>query len=109
MLPVPVRNGAWPTTCAGERFQATTLSYAVLAQHTGRMLACMSRLAAEAPVLVRADGPVGRLTLNRREKRNALDRKGRGNGYSGGLSACRRLRDLAVATHGCPRGHVCVP
>jgi enoyl-CoA hydratase/carnithine racemase len=36
------------------------------------MLACMSRLAAEAPVLVRADGSVARLTLNRPEKRNAL-------------------------------------
>jgi enoyl-CoA hydratase/carnithine racemase len=32
----------------------------------------MSRLAAEAPVLVRADGPVARITLNRPEKRNAL-------------------------------------
>lgn len=37
-----------------------------------RMLACMSRLAADAPVLVRTDGPVARLTLNRPEKRNAL-------------------------------------
>lgn len=36
------------------------------------MLACMSRLAAEAPVLARTDGPVARLTLNRPEKRNAL-------------------------------------
>jgi len=52
--------------------QTTTLSYAVLAEQTGRMLACMSRLAADAPVLVRADGPVARLTLNRPEKRNAL-------------------------------------
>jgi enoyl-CoA hydratase/carnithine racemase len=32
----------------------------------------MSRLAAEAPVLARTDGPVARLTLNRPEKRNAL-------------------------------------
>ncbi len=37
-----------------------------------RMLACMSRLAAEAPVLTRTDGPVARLTLNRPDKRNAL-------------------------------------
>jgi enoyl-CoA hydratase/carnithine racemase len=36
------------------------------------MLACMSTLAAEAPLLVRAHGPVVRLTLNRPEKRNAL-------------------------------------
>jgi enoyl-CoA hydratase/carnithine racemase len=36
------------------------------------MLACMSRLAADAAVLVRADGPMGRLTLNRPDKRNAL-------------------------------------
>lgn len=36
------------------------------------MLACMSRLAADAPVLMRVDGPVARLTLNRPEKRNAL-------------------------------------
>lgn len=36
------------------------------------MLACMSRLAADAPVLVRNNGPVARLTLNRPEKRNAL-------------------------------------
>lgn len=36
------------------------------------MLACMSKLAANAPVLVRTDGPVARLTLNRPEKRNAL-------------------------------------
>ena len=36
------------------------------------MLGCMSRLAADAPVLIRADGPVARLTLNRPEKRNAL-------------------------------------
>ncbi|OBI49092.1 enoyl-CoA hydratase [Mycobacterium kyorinense] len=32
----------------------------------------MSKLAANAPVLVRADGPMARLTLNRPEKRNAL-------------------------------------
>jgi enoyl-CoA hydratase/carnithine racemase len=32
----------------------------------------MSRLAAEAPVLVRAEGQVARATLNRPEKRNAL-------------------------------------
>jgi enoyl-CoA hydratase/carnithine racemase len=36
------------------------------------MLACMSRLTADAPVLVGVDGPVGRLTLNRPQKRNAL-------------------------------------
>jgi enoyl-CoA hydratase/carnithine racemase len=36
------------------------------------MLACMSRLAADAAVLVRADGPMARLTLNRPDKRNAL-------------------------------------
>jgi enoyl-CoA hydratase/carnithine racemase len=36
------------------------------------MLTCMARLAADAPVLVRADGPVARVTLNRPEKRNAL-------------------------------------
>ena len=36
------------------------------------MLACMSRLEAAAPVLVRTDGSVARLTLNRPEKRNAL-------------------------------------
>ena len=54
------------------RTRATTLSYTVLTQHTGRMLACMGRPTAEAPVLVRADGPVARLTLNRPENRNAL-------------------------------------
>jgi enoyl-CoA hydratase/carnithine racemase len=36
------------------------------------MLACMSRVVPDAPVLVRADGPVARLTLNRPDKRNAL-------------------------------------
>jgi enoyl-CoA hydratase/carnithine racemase len=36
------------------------------------MLTSMSRLAADAPVLVRADGPAARITLNRPEKRNAL-------------------------------------
>jgi enoyl-CoA hydratase/carnithine racemase len=36
------------------------------------MLACMSRVAAAAPVLIRADGPMARLTLNRPEKRNVL-------------------------------------
>jgi enoyl-CoA hydratase/carnithine racemase len=36
------------------------------------MLACMSRLAADSPVLVQADGSVARLTLNRPEQRNAL-------------------------------------
>jgi len=36
------------------------------------MLAYMSRLAADATVLVRADGPTARITLNRPEKRNAL-------------------------------------
>jgi enoyl-CoA hydratase/carnithine racemase len=54
------------------RTRATTLSYTVLTQHTGRMLACMGTPTAEAPVLVRADGPVARLTLNRPENRNAL-------------------------------------
>jgi enoyl-CoA hydratase/carnithine racemase len=54
------------------RSQAANLSYTVLTQHTGRMLACMGRPAAEAPVLVCADGPVARLTLNRPENRNAL-------------------------------------
>ncbi len=36
------------------------------------MLACMSRLMADATVLVRADGSTARITLNRPEKRNAL-------------------------------------
>jgi enoyl-CoA hydratase/carnithine racemase len=36
------------------------------------MLTCMSRLAADAPVLVRTDGRAARITLNRPEKRNAL-------------------------------------
>jgi enoyl-CoA hydratase/carnithine racemase len=38
----------------------------------GRMLACMSELATDATVLVRAGGPAARITLNRPEKRNAL-------------------------------------
>jgi enoyl-CoA hydratase/carnithine racemase len=36
------------------------------------MLTCMSRIVADAPVTVRADGPTARITLNRPEKRNAL-------------------------------------
>jgi enoyl-CoA hydratase/carnithine racemase len=39
------------------------------------MLACMNRLTAEAPVLVRADGPVARVTINRPEKRNVLGKE----------------------------------
>jgi enoyl-CoA hydratase/carnithine racemase len=36
------------------------------------MLASMSAPATDATVLVRADGPAARITLNRPEKRNAL-------------------------------------
>jgi enoyl-CoA hydratase/carnithine racemase len=36
------------------------------------MLACMSRLRTDAPVLIGVHGPVGRLTLNRPQQRNAL-------------------------------------
>jgi enoyl-CoA hydratase/carnithine racemase len=39
------------------------------------MLACMSTLATDATVLVRADGSAARITLNRPEKRNALSVK----------------------------------
>src|SRR5579884_659520 len=49
------------------------------------MLAYMSGLAADAPVLVRADGQVARLTLNRPEKRNAL--------------SLDLMRDLIAALH----------
>jgi enoyl-CoA hydratase/carnithine racemase len=47
-------------------------SNAVLASHNGRILACMSTIEADTTVLVRADGPLARITLNRPERRNSL-------------------------------------